>query len=710
MKDVLNKIYRMKNTLFIAVPILLVAALFTSYSPTLDNKDNEKKDQVLMQAIMQGLNSQHYEPQTINDDFSKKAFKLYLNNLDNSKKFLLASDVAKLRQYETKIDDEIQANSFNLLDLSVKLINQRVQESEKYYQEILEKPFDFSKEESVELDPKKLNYANNEAELKEQWRKFLKYQVLVRVHTALENQKDSAGTKKTIEEIEKEARERVKKSQEDWFRRLKQFNKEDWKSMYINAITNVFDPHTAYFAPKDKENFDIQMAGKLEGIGASLQERDGTIKVASIVPGSPSWKQGELKSGDIILKVAQGAEEPVEISNMRLDDAVRLIRGKKGTEVRLTVKKIDGTIQVIPIIRDVVIMEESYAKSAILIDEKTKQKIGYIKLPSFYADFKDRESRHCSEDVKQEVLKLKKENVNGIVLDLRNNGGGSLQDVVDMTGLFIEKGPIVQIKAKNGSPYIMNDNDPTVYYDGALVVMVNSFSASASEILAAAIQDYERGIVLGSTATFGKGTVQRFIALDDVVPSYLNDVKPLGDIKLTTQKFYRINGGTTQLKGVNSDIVVPDQYAYLEVGEKETEYPMKWDEIAKAEYKPWVKKMNKDKIVQRSQARIKNDEVFKMIEQNAKRLKKRQDETVQTLHLEKYQKEQQKLKEESKKYEIEDREVKNMVVAAIKGEEAAESDTLASARQKSFFKELKTDHAIYEALQIINDMQDNKLK
>lgn len=710
MKDVLNKIYRMKNTLFIAVPVLLVAALFTSYSPTLDNKDNEKKDRVLMQVIMQGLNSQHYEPQTIDDDFSRKTFKLYLNNLDNSKKFLLASDVAKLRQYETKIDDEIQANSFNLLDLSVKLINQRVQESEKYYQEILEKPFDFSKEESIQLDPEKLNYANNEAELKERWRKFLKYQVLVRLHTALENQKDSTGTKKTIEEIEKEARERVKKSQKDWFRRLKQLNKEDWKSVYINAITNVFDPHTSYFAPKDKENFDIQMAGKLEGIGASLQERDGNIKVSSIVPGSPAWKQGELKSGDIILKVAQGAEEPVEVSNMRLDDAVRLIRGKKGTEVRLTVKKIDGTIQIIPIIRDVVVMEESYAKSAILIDEKTKQKVGYIKLPSFYADFKDRESRHCSEDVKKEVLKLKKENVNGIILDLRNNGGGSLQDVVDMTGLFIEKGPIVQIKAKNGSPYIMNDNDPTIHYDGALVVMVNSFSASASEILAAAIQDYERGIVLGSAATFGKGTVQRFISLDDVVPSYLNDVKPLGDIKLTTQKFYRINGGTTQLKGVNSDIVVPDQYAYLKVGEKETEYPMKWDEIAKTKYKPWAKIMNKEKIVQRSQTRIKNNEVFKMIEQNAKRLKKRQDETVQTLHLEKYQKEQQKLKEESKKYEIEDREVKNMVVTTIKGEEAAESDTLALARQKSFFKELKTDHAIYEALQIINDMQDDKLK
>ncbi|MEO1715046.1 MAG: S41 family peptidase, partial [Bacteroidota bacterium] len=370
----------------------------------------------------------------------------------------------------------------------------------------------------------------------------------------------------------------VLKTFDDWYERLEKRKRSDYLSIYINSITNVFDPHTSYFEPIEKQNFDINMSGKLEGIGARLQSDGNYTKITSVIVGGPAWKQGDLKENDKIMKVAQDGEDPIDVTGMQLDDVVSQIRGEKGTKVILTVKKIDGSIADIEIVRDVVILEEGFAKSLIL-HTTAKEKVGFISLPRFYDDFYDEEGRSCARDVATEIDKLKKENVRGIILDLRNNGGGSLRDVVTMSGFFIEKGPIVQVKARGRSPEVLEDNDPSVKWDGHLIVMVNQFSASASEILAAALQDYERAVIVGSTSTFGKGTVQRFYNLDRAIPGY-SELKPFGEIKLTTQKFYRIDGGSTQLKGVTPDIILPDMYSYIETGEKEQEYPMNWTQIA----------------------------------------------------------------------------------------------------------------------------------
>lgn len=515
--------------------VILVTGSFILYK-----RDNtpEGKNEILIKALMQGLSTGHYQPEKVDDSFSKKVFKLYLERLDYNKKFLLATDVEKMRQYETAIDDELRQGSFQFFDMSADIYEQRVKDSEAYYKDILSKPFNFSDNEEIELDGEKLTYAKNPAELKEAWRKQLKYQTLVRLVDMQEEQqkKIEKGEKveqKSFEQMEKEAREKVMKTYSDLYKRLAKINREDHRSTYINAITNVYDPHTGYFPPKAKADFDINFTGRLEGIGASLQEKDGQIKVLEIVPGSPSYLQGDLKPGDAIQKVGQGAEDPILVEGMRLDDAIQYIRGKKGTEVRLTVKKPDGSIKIIPIVRDVIVFEETYAQSALIED---KEKIGYIKLPGFYADFENKNGRFSGADVKKEVEKLKKAGMEGLILDLRNNGGGSLADAVEMAGLFIEQGPIVQVKTASGKAVVLDDRDTQVQYGGPLVILVNSNSASASEILAAAMQDYKRAVIVGSP-TFGKGTVQQFFELDEALPAQFNAYKPFGALKLTTQKF-----------------------------------------------------------------------------------------------------------------------------------------------------------------------------
>jgi len=500
-----------KKVLFL-LPVAALAAFSYTYKVQAD------KDEAIDQILMQSLNNVHYSPLTLNDDFSEKVFKLYMQRLDYNKKFLLQSDVDELKKLNHSIDDDISAGHFGFFDKSYNIITKRVDEAQAYYKEILSQPFDFSKDEEIELDEEKLNFAKNPAELKEAWRKSLKYQVLARM-VEMSDSQDKAKEKsdtvklKSKETLEADARKKVLKSNDDYFKRIREFDRNDRLAVYFNSITGIYDPHTEFFPPKDKANFDISMSGQLEGIGAQLQEKDGYIKVSSIVPGSASWKQGQLKPGDLILKVAQGSGEPVDLTDMRMDDVLPLIRGKKGTEVRLTVRKPDGSTTIIPLIRDIVVIEESYAQSVIL---KGKKNIGYIKLPSFYADFNGNGGRSCSKDIKKELEKLKAEHVDGVILDLRYNGGGSLPDVVDMAGLFIDKGPIVQVKQKTGVPQVLEDKDPSTVYDGPLVVMVNSNSASASEIMAAAIQDYKRGVIVGtSPSSFGKGTVQRFYNLDD---------------------------------------------------------------------------------------------------------------------------------------------------------------------------------------------------
>ncbi len=503
-------------------------------------------------------------------------------------------------------------------------------------------------------------------------------------------------------ELEAEARKKVVKTYEDFYRRLGQTDKEEWMAIYVNSITNLYDPHTEYFPPKDKEQFDISMTGRLEGIGAQLQEKDGQIKIMEIVPGTPSYRQGDLKAGDIILKVGQGGQNPVNVEGMRIDKAIQLIRGKKGTEVRLTVKKPDATIRVIPLIRDVIIIEETYAQSALIQD---KRKVGYIKLPTFYADFARKGGRNSGEDVKNEIAKLKQEGATGIILDLRNNGGGSLPDAVDMTGLFIPEGPVVQVESSGAAPNVLRDRDEATQFDGPMVVMVNSFSASASEILAAALQDYKRAIIVGSSSTYGKGTVQQVFDFDQVLPSEYNALKPFGSLKLTTQKFYRINGGATQLKGVTPDIILPDLYTYIEQGEKEQEFALPWDEIKPAQYQTWSKPaLNVERIKANSKQRIANNQLFSAITNQAKSFKARADMSNYSLKLDDYRAMQKKAKEESNKYEALQKSAPAINVTALKTDLAtAKSDTVKVNRMNRFAKALNKDIYLEEALNVVKD-------
>ena len=570
---------KFRNAFFLLGPLVFVA--FGFYT-----KHQDLGEDILLRAINMNLQNAHYDPIAIDDDFSEKAFQLYIDNLDANKRLFLQSDIDELNYFKTTIDDEIINGTSVFFDKSIELLEQRTELTEQFFEEILNNPMDFSKDEMVNFG-EEIPYTISEKELKDRWRKYLKYSVLTRLYSdykaqekSLEN-KDTTFIPKSMDSLQTIARKSVLKTHRDWYKRIKRLDRKDRLAIYANSITTVYDPHTNYFPPEQKEDFDIQMSGRLEGIGAQLQEKDGYIKITNIIPGGPSSLQGELQANDLILKVTQEGEEPVEIIDWRISDAVKIIRGPKGSKVTLTVRKPDGNEQDITITRDIVVLEETYAKSLLLSDEDGI-KAGYIYLPSFYADFQNPKGRFSWKDVKTEIEKLRDEQVQGIILDLRNNGGGSLDDVVKMGGLFIDKGPIVQVKEKGRSAHILEDRYAGAEWEGALVIMVNEFSASASEIMAAAMQDYDRAIIIGSRSTHGKGTVQRFLPLNRTLRN--KNIPDIGSIKLTIQKFYRINGDATQLKGVQSDVIVPDNYMYLETGEQEHDYPLPWDQIKGSSY------------------------------------------------------------------------------------------------------------------------------
>jgi len=594
------------------LPIFLVltaASLFIAYSTQGKNeKDNPKsKYAKVLRNVGIILEEGHYSPKKIDDNFSKTAFKKFIEDLDNVKNILLQSDIDALKKYEIKIDDEIHGaeikSFFDVNEIYLKRLN----EASILFNAILAKPFEFTKDEAIQTDVEKLSFPKTLTERTEVWRKYLKYLVLSKFVDMQEEREKNSTTKKIFNSVadsinkvpfkakadstlEREARDAVRKQMARYFTtKINRENTEENFSTFINAITGTMDPHTTYFAPVDMRSFNEGMSGSFFGIGAQLKDDDGKIKIASLISGGPAWKQGDLKVDDEIIKIAQANADPVDVTGYDVPDAVKLIRGAtKGSEVRLTVKRTDGSIKVITLLRGKVDLEDTFAKSAIINGDK---KIGYIYLPEFYLNFNDASGHKCSEDVANEIKKLKAENVDGIIMDLRNNGGGSLPEVVKMAGLFIQEGPICQVQSRGEKPYTWKDNDNTVLYDGPLTVMVNEFSASASEIFAAAIQDYKRGIVIGSTSTYGKGTVQRTIPLNPERENQLfgNENKDdLGSIKLTLQKFYRVNGGSTQLKGVTPDIVLPDRFESLKFREKDNTLSLPWDEIAKVDYTTWT--------------------------------------------------------------------------------------------------------------------------
>jgi carboxyl-terminal processing protease len=725
--------------------VAILSVILISYSFC----QRENKDEIIVQLVMKTLGTTHFSPLDIDDAFSEKVYNLYLKKLDYNKRFFTKEDLKKLEVYKNQIDDEIKANNLDFYKDANTIYYKNLDKVQAFYTEILSHPFTFDSNEVFETDVDKIDYPKDDAALKDIWQKSLKYQVLARVTDMLEHQEkarklahskdnllpENSSTLKernqdnnpdaedsetqdslkadtahvaTFAEMELKAREKIKKLNDDLFKRIKQTSETDRFAMYINSIANVFDPHTQYFSPKQQEDFNLNMTGQLEGIGAQLSETsEGYVKVVDIVPGSASWLQGELKVNDLILKVTQENKEPVDIQDMRIDDVVKLIRGKKGTRVTLKVKKVNGGIKDITITRDVVILKEKYAKSAIV--DGPDGKIGYIYLPQFYANFDQTETgRSCSEDVEKEINKLKKENVTGIILDLRYNGGGSLRDAVRMAGLFITKGPIVQVKYKSREPNILEDPDPLIHYAGPLVIMVNTYSASASEILAAAMQDYHRAIIIG-TNTFGKGTVQTEIQLDDRVTGPYQSMAPFGTVLVTIQKFYRINGGSTQLKGVTPDIILPDPYSELELGEREQEYCLPWNKVNPATYSTWTGLPKFEQVVQKENANIASNPDFKVIKDETVELKKQKNQTLVSLNLEKYKKQDEDIKAKSKNFENITKKATGLKIYSLSTDiQDLKGDTVTIAGRNTWIKDLSKDIYVKEAVNTISLINNTK--
>ena len=613
------------------ISFILFIGILLSFS--VNRGSNPNKDRLLLELISYVLERGHYNPRQIDDNFSKNVFNSYIKGLDNQRRFFLQSDIDNFTKYRYRIDDLIKNSDISFFDLTIEKLFQRTSQVNSFYRELLEKPFDFSKQEFINLDFDNLPYSRTLNDLKKRWRMRFKLSALQIYYDKKQEENDKKGKDSMYQiksdlALEREARESVIENVDIFFENVSQLERKDWFTVFVNSIALEFDPHTSYYAPQEKDRFDTRISGKFEGIGARLQRKNEQVHIIEIIPGGPVWRDNLLKVGEIILKVAQKDEDPIEIGNMRLDDAVNLIKGPKGTKVYLTVKKVDGIIEEVEIIRDVVELEESYAKSSLII--KDSNKYGLIELPQFYIDFDDYSNRNAAIDVKKEINQLKEKDVQGIIIDLRNNGGGSLKTVVDITGYFIKDGPVVQVKSTGGRKEILRDNDSSIIWEGPLVILVNEFSASASEILAAALQDYKRAIVLGSKQTFGKGTVQNMVDLNRIISG--STYGDLGAVKLTTDKFYRINGGSTQLEGVKSDVVILDRYSYIDLGEKDQENPLSWDYIEPTTFDFWHYEIDYKSMLERSENRMKSSQYISLIDEQAKWVKQQQDEYDYTLN------------------------------------------------------------------------------
>ncbi|MCW5207207.1 carboxy terminal-processing peptidase [Desulfobulbus sp. US2] len=627
------------------VSSLLLAFLLTSSSvhgKVMPVEFDLGRNRLIAAMLRSQLSSQHFGHKPFDQKMSKEAYKLYLSQLDPKKQFLLTADVKNLDQFADKIDDEISNGRIALPDVGMKLLNKRVEKVAVLIREIMDAEFSPNKKDYLQTDPDKLTASVDRAELKDRWRRSLKMEVLDSYLDAVdkENKKrkkegDSlldAESKQINQEFWAEAMKKVRKKTDAYLERLLKVTRQEHYNRYFDAIARSFDPHTNYMAPTSKEDFDIHMSGSLEGIGALLREDDGHIKVVRVIPGSAAEAQGQLQAEDVIMSVSEKDGEIVDISSMSIREAVSYIRGPKGTEVRLTVTRADGARLVIPIVRDVVKLEETYVKSTVIKDEKGG-KIGYVKIPSFYRDFSagrlGRDGRNVTDDTRSELNKLKKKGINGIILDLRNNGGGSLSDAVNVSGLFLPGGPMVQVKNSQGVIRVLEDRDRGVVYDGPMIVLINQFAASASEIFAAAMQDYGRALVVGGAHTHGKGTVQALLDMNRNLPLlHLKKYDDLGALKVTIQKFYRVNGSSTQYKGVVPDVVLPSMLDYLETGEQYMDNSLPWDRVEAVSHPSWHgPHFDRERIQEQSRNYVAKSKRFKKIKEESLKAKKRKEET-----------------------------------------------------------------------------------
>jgi len=624
------------NYLFVIFPLLLIGFVITN-----KKFSDPNKDRLLMEVVKYVVEKGHYKKISIDDNLSENLYHSFIKQLDNQKRFFLKSDIREFEKYKYLLDDQIKEYDLSFFNLVYQRSKIRIEEAKSYYEELVNNKFNFNLNENIDLDFEKKEYARSKSEIKNRWRKQLKFSTLDIATLKL------GDTLSVINDrIYNESIAIVKKNTEDYFEFITDLDRDDWYSNYLNAFLTQLDPHTYYFQPEDKERFDVNISGKFTGIGARLTKTEGNIKVVEIIIGGPVWKDKLLDVGDIIIKVAQENEEPVDIVGMKVDDAIKLIKGPEKSIVSLTVKKLDGSIKEVQITRALVELEELYAKSTLI--EEDDIRYGYISLPKFYVDFSNYKNRNSAEDVKNEIIKLKNNGIEGLILDLRNNGGGSLQSVVDMTGLFIEKGPIVQVKSIGNRKQVLYDRNSEIVWDGPLVILINEMSASASEILAAALQDYERAVILGSKKTFGKGTVQNVIDLNKFIS---NSDFDLGALKITTDKFYRINGESVQLEGVKSDVIVPDSYMHIFNGEKDEENPLAWDKIDPAMYNPWINKGSLDFISSNAQSRVNENNYLKLISKRADWIEKQQKNKTIPLKFLTYQNYLDENKNKTKEFE-----------------------------------------------------------
>jgi carboxyl-terminal processing protease len=715
----------MKNK--ILIPLVVIGALAAFFSFRYgggDGQSAEERKALILESVMRAVNQVHYSPREINDSFSDRVYHKVLDEVDYEKKFFTQKDINILKKYEFKIDDEIKNGNVDFYDKLDAIFLKRIDDADTFYKEVLKTPYTFNGNDKEELDGAKLGYAADDKELKDRWRVYLKYKVLAKYVELKDDRarKDTAKDevvkkelRKTDAELEADARESVRKNQQNYFKRLRKWKEDERYALYVNAIVTNEDPHTDYLPPVDKQRFDEEMSGTFFGIGAQLKDDNGKIKTASVITGSPCWKEGELKAGDEIMKVAQGDKEPVDIQGYEIEDAVTLIRGPKGTIVKLTVKSVDGSSKVIPITRGEVLVEDKFAKSAII--KSNDGPVGYIYLPEFYADFQGINGRRCADDIAIEVTKLKNAGVKGIILDLRYNGGGSLNDVVDMAGLFVGRGPVVQVKGTNEAPKTDVSGKDAIY-NGPMAIMVNQGSASASEIMAAAMQDYKRAVIVGSP-TYGKGTVQKIVPLDELIDPMTRmkmqadalaanksaSGSSIGSLKITIQKFYRINGGSTQLKGVTPDIELPDPYSLLESGERNDKAALQWDEIAPAAYKQVQNAPNISELAAMSKSRIAANPTFSLIEESAVRIKKQKDDNLVSLNETEYRKEMEETNAASKKLEEVQKKITPYNITNPKEDSAKiNEDSTSIAKNNDWIKNLKKDIYISETVNIINDM------
>lgn len=674
--------------------------------------DDPNKDKLLIELLKYVLEKGHYQSQDINDQLSLKVFNSYLEMIDPQKKYFLNSDFKEFKKYEKLIDDQWLSYDLTFFNLTHDRLVQRINEVELFLPSLFKKTFEFDSDEKINVDFENLSFPKNDKERKERWRKQLKFSMLDLYDIKILDQKkliesNSDYVKKSNSDLLNESLEIVNDNINDIFDLMNDLERKDWFSNYVNSFVTQYDPHTVYFKPEDKDRFDVNISGRFDGIGARLQKRDGGIEIVQIILGGPLWKDKKIEAGDEIIKVGEPGKDPVNVIGMRIDDAIKLIKGPKGTVVELTVRrKVDNEIKTFPITRDEVVLEESYAKSTLI--EKDNKTYGLITLPKFYVDFNDYKEINCASDVKKEIINLKKEGIEGLVLDLRNNGGGALQTVVDMTGLFIETGPIVQVKSIGNRKKVLYDKDPSVFWDGPLVILVNQMSASASEIMAAALQDYERAVVIGSDNTFGKGTVQNVLDLNRFLS---NSDFDLGALKITTEKFYRINGGSVQLKGVESDIVTPNTYSHIEIGEADEKNPLKWDQIDKAQFRKWDGYYNLESVINDSKLRISKNELFSLIDQNAKWFSERRKNKSYSLNYNTFKNDQKNNKLKLKKFDrIKDYNNNlNFNLLSDQSSKIKDSEEYKENR-KRWHNSLKSDIYINESINVLLNLKTKKIE